>query len=247
MLHKTFISFVAGLVILSTVQAQFADSTANEPQPLPRAVKLNFLKSMVLPGWGQYSEGHYKRAAAFAAMEAASILGNVYYTRQETRATTEFENYVDVHWSFDTWIGTETTDSQGNPYHCGYIQTHAMPYTDNDGVLLPVKDRHYYENVGKYNEFICGWDDFTSKADTTGWGEEVTPHKLHYSSMRRQANDFGKIAKHAVTVLMFNHIFSAFEAALGTKINGGEKLKWHATLMPATVFDRRGLELLVIF
>lgn len=242
--------FKIGVVALATISLAFgqsrADSTDVGPQPLPAAVKKNFLKSLVLPGWGQVSEGNYKRAAAFALIEAATIYGHFYYINQEERAMTDFKNYADEHWSFETWVNTEEIRAD-KIYHCGFEKTHNMDYELIDGVYYPNRDRHYYENIGKYNEFVCGWDDYPQDSTSTAWGEMLTPNKYHYSLMRRQANEYGKNAKYAVTVIMFNHLISAFEAAIGTDITAYAGKSWHAAILPDTHIDRRGLQVVVTF
>ncbi|MCF7796316.1 MAG: hypothetical protein K9N11_04775 [Lentisphaeria bacterium] len=235
------------LVGISTGFAQYAEPGSGQPQPIPREMQRNFVKSLLIPGWGQLSEGHYKRAAAFALIEAGAIAGHYLYLAKEVDAVTDFENFVNLHWDFNQWIATESIIN-GSVYHCGFIQTHAMDYETIDGVKYPIKDSHYYENVGKYNEFICGWDDYDqANPDSTADGELLTPHKYEYSLMRRTANDYGKKAKHAVTIIMFNHLISAFEAAIGTDITTYTGKNWQATLLPDTHIERRGLQVVVTF
>lgn len=235
------------LLAVSVGFAQYADTPEDAPQPLPREVKVNFFKSLVLPGWGQYSEGHYKRAGAFALVELGTIAGHYFYLAQEQDAISAYQDFANQHWDFERWIATETITG-GQVYHCGFIQTHAMDYEIIDGVKYPVKDRHYYENVGKYNEFICGWDDYDyANPDSTAYGELLTPHKYEYSLMRREANDFGRHAKSAITLLMFNHLISAFEAAIGTDITTYAGRNFQATVLSDSHIDRRGVRVVVTF
>lgn len=246
---KTQIVKISAILILSMtgVFGQFIDSTDVGPKPLPKAVKVNFMKSLILPGWGQYADANYKRAATFALIEVATIAGHFYYIHQENQATTDFENFADDHWIFENWVITEQV--VGNKkYHCGFEQTHKMDYEYVDGIYYPDKDRHYYENIGKYNEFICGWDDYDrNNPDSTSVGELLTAHKYTYSLMRRTANDYGKKATYAVTIIMFNHLISAFEAAFGTDITTYEGDSWRATILPDSHIDRRGLQVVVTF
>lgn len=244
-------SLIARILVLLTSatlgMAQFSGGLDGEPQPLPREVRVNFIKSLVLPGWGQLSEGHYKRAAAFALAEVGTIAGHYFYLAQEQEAISNYQDFVEQHWDFDQWIASETIIG-GQVYHCGFVQTHAMDYETIDGIKYPVKDRHYYENVGKYNEFICGWDDYDyANPDSTASGELITPNKYEYSLMRRKANDYGNYAKSAVTVLMFNHLISAFEAAIGTDITSYAGKDWQATLLPDTHINRQGIKVVVTF
>ena len=88
--------------------------------------------------------------------------------------------------------------------------------TDN---ITVVRDRHFYENVGKYDQFVGGWSDIN-----TGWyweekdvGDSIeivikTPMKANYLDQRFESNQMLTFAKYSVSVLMFNHVVSGLEA-----------------------------------
>ncbi len=194
---------------------------ASEPAANPddlRAAKIrNFFKSLILPGWGQISEGHYIRAGSFIAAEIAAISGyRILYTDGE-QMEADYKDYADEHWSFLAWIANGTDPDGDVACNGRFIRTHEMPYSVIDGTPLPYRDHHYYENIGKYPEFICGWDDFSQSYITpTDW--EYTPNMYEYVQMRSSSNKSYRQSRVALQLLMANHILSALEAAAGTSV-----------------------------
>jgi len=88
-----------------------------------------------------------------------------------------------------------------------------------NGQIGVVKDHHFYENVGKYDQFVGGWDD---ARDDWYWEEKdvgdsieiviKTPNKNDYLDQRVLANNALNYAKYSITALLFNHVFSGLEA-----------------------------------
>ena len=96
-----------------------------------------------------------------------------------------------------------------------------------------VRDLHFYENIGKYDQFVGGWDDLGNAANdsTQGWwikekrtedGTEIlimTRNKDKYLDMRYESDTYLKMATYAVSAVMFNHVISALEAVWTTQSN----------------------------
>lgn len=100
-------------------------------------------------------------------------------------------------------------------------------YSDELGV---VKDHHFYENVGKYDQFAGGWDDarddwFWEEKDVGDSIEIVikTPNKDYYLDQRVLANNALNYAKYSITVLLFNHVFSGLEAVWTNQKNASNR------------------------
>ena len=84
-----------------------------------------------------------------------------------------------------------------------------------------VRNLHYYENIGKYDQFVGGWEDVRSD---WFWEEKKledstelvikTPMKVDYLDQRYVSNQMKSIAKYSITTLLFNHVFSGLEAVL---------------------------------
>ena len=85
--------------------------------------------------------------------------------------------------------------------------------------IVVVRDRHFYENIGKYDQFVGGWND---ARDSWYWEEKdvgdsteiviKTPMKKDYIDWRYESNNMLSAAKYAVTLLMFNHVISGIES-----------------------------------
>jgi hypothetical protein len=103
-------------------------------------------------------------------------------------------------------------------------------YLDSDLVNV-VRDRHFYENIGKYDQFVGGWSD----ANTDWYWEEKqledsteivikTPFKADYIDQRFNSNKMLNRAKFSITALLFNHVISGLEAVLTNQKQSREKL-----------------------
>lgn len=181
---------------------------------------VNFAKSLLIPGWGQISNGDNVRAAIYLLAEVGGIYG---YTSNHAKGydmEVEFKQFADDHWNYQVWALNDDGETA-----CGNLRTHQMPtYEDENGADQPIRDHHFYENISKYPEFVCGWDDINEK-----WEEAnrvYTPRKLEYIDMRTRSNELYRNAQTAGTLIMVNHLISAFDAAFGTDITTFESTSY---------------------
>ena len=91
-------------------------------------------------------------------------------------------------------------------------------YLDSDDLSM-VKDRHYYENIGKYDQFVGGWSDVSTswywEEKDVGDSTEIvikTPMKQSYLDDRYKSNQWLSFAKFSISAVMFNHVISGLEA-----------------------------------
>jgi len=102
----------------------------------------------------------------------------------------------------------------------------------NSGLVNVVRDRHFYENIGKYDQFVGGWSD----ANTDWYWEEKqledsteivikTPFKADYIDQRFESNKMLNMAKFSITTLLFNHVISGLEAVLTNQKQARDKQK----------------------
>ncbi|MGD0337423.1 MAG: hypothetical protein ABSB78_01400 [Bacteroidota bacterium] len=75
--------------------------------------------------------------------------------------------------------------------------------------LAQYGDQQYYEMIGKYHQFVHGWDetDFNAPID------QVTPQLTLYAGQRGKANNLYNTASTATTIIVLNHVLSALDAA----------------------------------
>ena len=88
----------------------------------------------------------------------------------------------------------------------------------NRSDVTVVRDRHFYENIGKYDQFVGGWSDarlewYWEEKDVGDSIEIVikTPMKNNYINQRYNSNRLLTAAKYSITALMFNHVISGIE------------------------------------
>lgn len=232
---------------------------------------LAFLLSAVLPGAGELYAGAKWRALAFASVEVFSWV--MYFNKKNKGEDLEnkYIAFADNHWTlYGLWLnnsmGYTMTGLDGS--HSIYLEYNGEMYEGKpsylDSVLVgwesyissgdmqPVRTRDYYENIGKYDQFAGGWDDFTEYNSVSDSVITVSRHRDRYLTQRKQSNDALKMATNFATVIMFNHLISAFHAQIAAKNYTSEeadRVSWHVGLVTDVRYRNpvRGVSLSVAF
>ena len=124
--------------------------------------------------------------------------------------------------------------------------TDLVDYEDNNYFLLDqmkvIKDLHFYENIGKYDQFVGGWDDLVGSDSSSIWwikekqtedGTEIlimTKNKEKYLDMRYKSNTYLEMATYVVSALMFNHVISSLEAMWTSQSNDRKKKAYDTSM-----------------
>lgn len=204
--------------------------------------------SLVIPGFGQYlNRSPWWKTALFASVEVVSIVGYMSWTNKADDITKEFENWADDHWDMNTWVNGSAAllsdiNLSGYPdvndvridgsHHItiivnGKYESSEILLENPNIEYVELRDWDFYEGIGKYDQFVAGWNDARSnweiihKKIKDGEDELIvmTPHKQHYLNLRNDSNILYKNAKFAASALLFNHIFSAIDALWNTNKN----------------------------
>ena len=209
---------------------------------------LTILASAVLPGAGEALMG-YKRGYLMMALDIFSWTQVAKYHGDGKDFTDEYYAYADEHYSDELLVEAYNGGST-DPERSGEGALYFPGITGNitgveDLDLLPlyvtVEDdrREYYENAGKWDQFIFGWDDYLRP---TFWGETygyeatetisdlrqpwVSEHREVYRTMRDQANDAYKTRDRYVYLNMGLRVVSVLQVAyLQGLLGGGDDLK----------------------
>lgn len=173
-------------------------ATSSAPAPVAirdgdspsRSARLAGLLSAAVPGAGQIYGRSWIKAAAFLALETAAWVGYSHYTDEGDAMRKEFRAYADEHWSRERW-------------HAAYVEgqdpaTHALPAYNT---------QQYYEMIGKYDQFMKGWDDWVPA------GPNLTENRYYYESRRREHNEQLINASQCAMAALGNHLISALDAA----------------------------------
>lgn len=206
------------------------------------------LYSLILPGLGQYKNGDpLWKSAIFIGVEAASIVGMLQWNKQAEDIRKQYELFGDNHWSIINWVentllnpitdliqyedfkldGTHKlelhlsgslAEAFGVFVSSDSLVTHPeWIYSDELSIF---QDQHFYENIGKYDQFVGGWDDIFEYYIVEKTVEDtieiilMTPNKNDYNNERDKSNQYLKLANYAVSAIMFNHVISGIEAVL---------------------------------
>ena len=106
MINRLYILFLFSLAFSISFDKYESDFYSKKPilSYNSNNVSKNIFKSLVLPGWGQYKSGDYKKAFVFLCIE--SIAFSIYYNYDKKGSDLEAltREFGDKHWSFSTWI-----------------------------------------------------------------------------------------------------------------------------------------------
>ncbi len=106
----------------------------------------------------------------------------------------------------------------------GAAFSHRLPY---------FAEQQYYELIGKYFQFAPGWSDYPAWSDATGFTGAIDPQTsdadgnriyvspkfYSYADDHAHANDLLRRSSRILGVLLFNHLFSAIDAAIFAKLH----------------------------
>ena len=195
-----------------------------KPEKSPRRA---FLFSLLLPGAGEFYAGSKKKAAIFFGLEA--VAAGLYFSSNSkgNDVEDEFRAVADEHWDVEAYLAWRSTTRaiRNNSF------THALPCSSYVETYLETGEfggcsssevQQYYELLGKYDQFVAGWDDL--KDERTGNAiaayteidsveNVVSELRLDYEVQRDDSNQYLKRATNIAGLLLVNHVISAIDAA----------------------------------
>jgi len=170
-----------------------------------------FLLSAAVPGAGQLYTGSKVKAAAFLGIEALAWTGYIVYHGKGDDRTDIYEAFADLHWSQIRYEDFLFSNWGVRDDHLVSLFTHHLPGT---------KTQQYYEMIGKYDQFVFGWDDVDTMATPPipeNLGRADSRNRHHYENLRHDANVMYGRATASLIVMMVNHVVSGAEAALAAR------------------------------
>lgn len=194
-----------------------------------RNIGLAVFASAVIPGMGELyvatgskKISHYLRVPVFVALDAYLWYAyrDNYDKGKDVKA--EYERFGDEHWSEERFL-------LQHPYCDGIGGCDSWQQYNEEAkgdyyyfVYIPRELDHeeYYENMGKYDAFSFGWDDWNGDYDNV---EAWTPNRTTYWEMRNESDDYLLKADRYVMALILNRIVSMLDAGyLAYRYNKGE-------------------------
>ncbi len=240
----------------------FQDSIrVNSPAPM--------FKSFILPGWGQLSKKDPKwKSILFFGVEIITVGSNLHYSKKSNDFKNNFENHADMHWDLKRWyentkvifpdrwsdiiIGTHKLGLKidGDYFNTNTLESLTKQYSWSE--IQVVRDRDFYENIGKYDQFVGGWDDkFDDPFDSEGnWFTVkkgnvesiiLTKKKNHYRDLRYKSNINSHYARYAISILMLNHFISGLDALIAPSNVSQKNSRFSIKLTPYKTFNEGGV------
>ena len=212
------------------------------------------LLSALMPGLGEVTMG-YRRGYAMMGLDIASWFGVKHYHDRGGELRNDYIAYAEAHWSetrLAAAFGDNAIDYAGSFYY-GSNMDDPSDYTSLSLWVSRNDDyREYYENLGKWDQFVFGWDDF---ADPRGWvvggassadlkdDPRVSQNRITYRGMRADSNESFDRRDQFIYLNMATRIFSIFQVAyLGGVFSDGRASAFEVGGHPvALIAEPRGL------
>ncbi len=175
--------------------------------------------SLLVPGAGQYYvEASRIKTGVFLGADILLWSGYLVYHHKGANGEKDYRSFADQHYlwqTYDQWWWSLPEPTR-NHY------SHSLPWDQT--LNQPIRNREYYENIGKYDQFQVGWDDVGLNNPPDSTNSVTYGNRLLYLNMRKKANDYFSNATTMAMISIANHIISAFDAAIGAKkFNRGGK------------------------
>ena len=167
------------------------------------------LKSLILPGWGEYSLGHKKRARIMALSESViffSILGSY------SNANKFEQNYK------------------------SYAAEHANVITTGKNRQYWIDIGNYF-SIDQFNEEHLRWRDFTAiyeKDNNWNWVWDNDENRKYFEKMRIRGDTWKLRGSFLIGGMVLNHIISAIDALYLSRISSIDKAELNPIYYPHT-------------
>ena len=206
-----------------------------------KSTRKAFFLSLLLPGLGEAYVGS-KRSFIFLGIEAFSWWMYISNTGKGNDLEDDYERYADKYWNyFDTtsssgeelnynyweWLKHEfTITGDIGPEDYDEINKHIEEKTKFGGessvhTLPSTKTQQYFEMIGKYDQFVFGWEDIEDSElnpslTDNGYKENTanikSPLRSKYMKIRGDSNDKLSAGQQGIQLMLINRILSAISA-----------------------------------
>ena len=181
----------------------FGSASAQDKSP-----KTAFFLSLLVPGLGELYSGAKWRAAGFMASEGLTWLAYYSWRNKGNDLKADFRLFADQHWDESRYRAWQAYN-RAQPESQQYYETETLPSKTGD-------TQQYYELIGKYAQFIYGWDDVTVPFTTANMSVH-SDLQQDYEGQRNHSNKYLKRASTIVGLAVLNRIASAIHASAYTR------------------------------
>ncbi len=207
---------VTAVVLLQVLYTQQLDPTVDQQKPFFSPV----VKSLVLPGWGEYSLDNQIRGRIFVLSETVLLLAILGSYSVSQRQETEFRAYA--------------------AEHAGII-----PVGKDRQFWVDIGN---YSSLLAFNEEHLRWRDFNAlyeDNDTWAWAWDSGNNRERFENMRIASDSWRLRGSFLIGGVVLNHIVSAIDALYLSKISNIKETVVSPHYNPYS--DEMGLTLTVSF
>jgi hypothetical protein len=190
----------------SDPESRVAASMQPDAEPGQKRKYLPVFLSALVPGAGELYLGHVKRGIALMAVEAGAWTGYFYKHEQGLDTRDEYEAFADEHWGQRRWLehhyglwfegrdysGVTTEQLMEEAEEWGVAGSGSGVWPGYSPWVSKEEDKqHYYENIGKYDWYVSGWEDYVpgTTPDDLAPGEVLSLRREEYRELRMESND----------------------------------------------------------
>lgn len=217
------------LIICSAAIAQELDNDIIQINYEKKSLAKAMLLSSLFPGAGQfYANRKSITTYIFPLIEIGLIAGYFINFNEGLDKEADYEDFADDNYDRNQQYEVQelVIDLHNDDI---YTNTHfRLDGIDaENGIIWENNTQHFYEDIGKYDKYIFGWDDWYSnyQADTLGvylqgWIDQINAEsdlRAEYIVMRQDAEDSYNTAEMFSFGIVANHILAAIDAVRLTK------------------------------
>lgn len=219
----------------------------------PKSTRKAFFLSFLLPGLGETYVGS-KRGILFMGIEAFSWWVYMSNTNEGNDLEADFQRFADTHWHYtdekdsggadlehNYWKWLQKRFQEANlPYEIDpydhklideqlektVLNSNSSIYGHSIHNMPSSKTQQYYEMIGKYPQFVYGWEDIadteinpTIRRDDGTLKFDVaienikSPMRSKYEDMRDDSNKKLKAGQRGIHYMLINRVISGIHAA----------------------------------
>ncbi|MGV8017435.1 MAG: hypothetical protein AB2L26_04500 [Ignavibacteria bacterium] len=210
---------------------------------------LGGLFSAVVPGAGEFYAEKYVKSAIFLAIEAGLWITYATFQKKGNDQTNFYEDYADQNWSiirYASWLKDQNFPKSGEINLASdpatlRMQVNACETESGFSHTLPnYGEQQYYEVIGKYRTYTCGWTESVGKG-ITKQNYETFPllsQVNYYMDERQKANNYYDNGTTTMMVVILNHIASAVDGVISVN-SYNNKLSVQGNVSFAPVYSYR--------
>jgi len=222
-------------------------NSAGSPSYLP------VLYSALIPGAGEIALGHWVRGSLMVALEVIAWTGYAKYDGDGVDWRTTYEAFADDHWSINDWIEYHPTiyptphpgwepaqmDSIGRVVSGSGTWPGYIPW-----VSRAEDKQHFYENIGKYDWYISGWEDVAAFVDANPGAVYPQESDLRdqYRDMRIESDASFDTAKRFVYLSVATRVTSVLQTIFLVRRHASNNLEQSRVGVRARAYGLSGGE-----